>query len=161
MWIVAKTEARAEGRVELGIRAMGVETYRATQRRTFGRRRGGSVRMVTVERPVLPGFVFARTTLFEDIRSVRGVRELLSLRDDGEPAIIGDSELGRFRAMIGQTQDGLRIGDRVEVTRSASPFHGLTGALAYLTDRFAGVRLALFGADRVVAVPADWIASAA
>ncbi|MEA5005252.1 MAG: UpxY family transcription antiterminator [Rikenellaceae bacterium] len=116
-WFVLYTAARAEKKVEMRIREMGVEVYLPIHRI----RRKWSDRMKIVELPLFNSYVFVRCTEFQlrKLPLVYGVARIVYYLQ--RPAVVRDEEIVAIREFlkIAEDKEVIYEGDHVEIVAGA------------------------------------------
>jgi len=142
-WYALRTRGRSEKVARRALTNLEVECYLPLVREV----RRWSDREKTVEVPLLPSFVFVRTTLREMGRALRAARVVAPVRIRDYPEPLPAHEIASLRRMVEganasgrrpEPADYLAPGDLVRVVEG--PFEGLEGVL--LEER-SGCRVAV------------------
>jgi transcriptional antiterminator NusG len=97
-WFVIWTDSRAEKKVEQRIAALGLNPWLPIIRE----RRRWSDRWREVERPLFPGYLFARAARAEWHQILRTPGVLTVIKEGGKPALITDALVSSLREAIGR-----------------------------------------------------------
>lgn len=138
-WFALNVRHQNEKRVENALKAGGVDTFLPL----YHSRRRWSDRVIDVDLPLFPGYVFGKFSLEERVRILRtpGVTRIVSFA--GSPAPVPERELADVRAALASKLPlgpwpYLRAGDPVRIERG--PLRGLEGTLL---REVGGLRLVL------------------
>lgn len=133
LWYVACTVPRHEKQVAEQLRRQHIEPYLPLYRTV---RRWKNQQRVTLELPLLPGYVFVRVPIEEKVRvlSLPGVSRFVSF--NGPPVAISEVEIDRLREALEllrvEPHPFLKIGQRVRIRRG--PLDGQQGVLVRKKD---------------------------
>jgi transcription antitermination factor NusG len=126
-WYAIYTRANHEKRVAVHLAHLGVENYLPLYKTL----RQWSDRRMTVELPLFPGYLFARTALKDrlPILQTPGVVRLVGAR--GQPTALDGEQIERLRSGLGSVPaepfPRIPVGQRVRII--AGPLRGLEGVL--------------------------------
>ena len=146
-WFVVWAKSRAEKKVEKRIAALGLSPWLPVVRE----RHRWSDRWREVERPLFPGYLFARATHADWQKILRTPGVLTVVREGGKPALLADSFVTSLRDAIereGAAPEAVaervdyRAGDEVIVQEGA-----LRGVRGVVRERRGGRQLVLWVAE--------------
>ena len=128
-WVALVVRPRAERKVQKCLANIGLETFVAWH----GVRRRWADRIKVLEKNLIPGYVFCRSTFAERLAVVRqaGVERVLSF--NRTPALIPDQEIASLKKAVGSELPlgpwpYLRVGQRVRIEQGV--LEGMVGTLA-------------------------------
>ena len=130
VWIVVKTNSRAEKKVHDRIVAQGLESYLPMQTTV----KQWSDRKRKIKTPLIPSTLFVKVSLLNwaDLYQIQGVSNIL--KHLGKPAIVKDYELENLRLFLNGIEEKpllnsqkFQKGDNVDVT--SGPFKGIKATI--------------------------------
>jgi len=130
-WYAIKTKPREEDRADGNLKAWGVETF--APRIKEGRVNQFTNRLAFVNKPLFPGYIFARFDVDSSLHKIKGTRGIQTVVGFGEgPLPVDDQIIDLIRsrtnqAGIVQLQEDFTPGG--ELTIKDGPLKGLVGVL--------------------------------
>ena len=157
-WYPVYTNARAEKKAFIALKAKGIEAYLPLQRKL----KNWSDRKKWVEEPLIPSYLFVRINHVNqaDVLMTKGVARFLYF--SGKIASMPDKQIEELKLLMASdiemevTEKNLQPGEKITV--KAGPLKGISGEMvAYRSQKQLLIRLESLGQSIIVNAPAALI----